>query len=78
MLGYLLQPLVNRRIEILLTAFDTYPGWHTIDVDSLAFDLAFEMKPSLNDTPFYLTAAEFAYIMSCFSHLSLLYISCDD
>jgi hypothetical protein len=69
MLSDLLQPLVNRGIKILLTAFGAHPSWDAIHIDGLTL----EMKPSLNDPLFHLSVAEFAQIPWCHFHFSPLF-----
>jgi hypothetical protein len=59
--GYIFQLLVDRRIKILLTAFGTHPGWHTVNVDRVAF----VAESGTDDALFNLAVAEFANIVNC-------------
>jgi hypothetical protein len=68
MLGNLFQPLIDRRIKILLPTLDAYPGGDTININRFPL----EMKPGPDDTLFYYPVTEFTHIMALFSHPSLL------
>ncbi len=59
--GDLLQSLVNRRVEVLLPALPTHPGWHVIHIDRAAF----EMKSGADNALFNFPLAEFAGIIGC-------------
>jgi hypothetical protein len=75
MLGNLFEPLIDRGVKILLTAFETYPGGDTVNINRFAF----EMKPGPDDTLFYFPVTEFTHVISLFFHLSLpIFVSCDN